>query len=78
MNNHTPAPIEVLQKLSFAGAHIIKAADCEKRFEIEESWKRYPDKYWINSAIQNYGIANVYRCEAIELMKIFKDQPCLK
>jgi hypothetical protein len=69
MNKHTPAPIEVLQQLSFAGAHLVKAADCEKRFEIEESWKRYPDKYWINSAIQHYGIANIYRLEAINLMK---------
>ena len=69
MNNHTPAPIEVLQKLSSAAAHLTKAADCEKLFEVEESWKRYPDKYWINSAIQHYGIANVYRLEAIELMK---------
>ena len=69
MNNHTPAPIKVLQLLSFAGNHLVKAADCEKRFEVEESWKRYPDKYWINSAIQHYGIANIYRLEAINLMK---------
>ena len=69
MNNHTPAPIKVLQQLSFAGTHIAKAADCEQCFETEESWKRYPNKYWINSAIQHYGIANVYRCEAIKLMK---------
>ena len=69
MNNHTPAPIEVLQQLSFAGNHLVKAADCEKRFELEESWKRYPDKYWINLAIQHYGIANIYRLEAINLMK---------
>ncbi len=74
MTDHKPAPLVVLQKLSFAGAHLIKAADCEKRFEIEESWKRYPDKYWINSAIQHYGIANVYRCEAIQLMKTLKEQ----
>jgi hypothetical protein len=68
MNNHTPAPPAVLQKLSFAASHLTKAADCEKRFEVEESWKRYPDKYWINSATQNYGIANVYRSEAVALM----------
>jgi hypothetical protein len=68
MNHHTPAPTAVLQKLSCAAIYLTKAVDCEKRFEVEESWKRYPDKYWINSAIQNYGIANVYRSEAIELM----------
>ena len=71
MNQHTPAPIKVLQQLSFAGAHLIKAVDYKKRYVIEESWKRYPDKYWLNLSIQNYGIANVYRCEAIELMKSF-------
>jgi len=38
MNNHIPAPTEVLQKLSFAGVHISKATDCEKRFDLEESW----------------------------------------
>jgi hypothetical protein len=70
MNNHTPAPTAVLQKLRFAASHLTKAAEYEKRFEVEESWKHYPDKYWLNLATQNYGIANVYRSEAVELINV--------
>jgi len=65
---HNPAPEAVIKKLSFAGEYLNRAKEYEQLFKSNEGWKRYPDKYFLGMAEQQYRIAGVYRREAEQLM----------